>query len=122
MTYVFFSYYISSYLQIFHRYHPPFWGGRKYLAELHNKEFTEVFEETYAYLASSETYVQYVYDEYCATLDRAVTGGNLVLVEYTRKDGTTKSFILNYGAYDATVVVGGTEYSVAANGFTVVGQ
>ena len=109
------------------------YGDRKYLAELHNKEFTEVFEETYAYLVKYseetqtyspdvDTYVQYVYDEYCATLDRVVSGGNLVLVEYTRKDGTTKSFILNYGAYDATVVVGGTEYPVAANGFAVVGQ
>lgn len=98
------------------------YDDRKYLAELHEKEFTEVFEETYAYLANTDTYVQYVYDEYCASLDRVVGGGNLVLVEYTRKDGTTKSFVLNYGAYDATVVVGTTEYVVAANGYQVVGQ
>ncbi len=106
---------------------------RKYLAELHDKAFDEIFEETYAYFfvydaendtytKSVDTYVQYIYDEYCASLDRVVAGGNLVLVEYTRKDGTTKTFVLNYGAYDATVVVGEQSYPVAANGFAVVGQ
>lgn len=106
---------------------------RKYLAELHGKTFDEKFEETHSYFfvydaetdtytKDVDTYVQHIYDEYCATLDRAVTGGDLVLVEYTRKDGTTKTFVLNYGAYGATVVVDGQSYPVAANGFTVVGQ
>ena len=106
---------------------------RKYLAELHGKAFDEIFEETYSYFfvydeetdtytKDVDTYVQYVYDEYCATLDRVVAGGNLILVEYTRKDGTTKTFVLNYGAYDATVVVDGQSYPVSANGFAVVGQ
>lgn len=107
-------------------------SDRKYLAELHGKTFTEVFEETYAYFfvkdengtytKNVDAYVQHTYDEYCATLDREVAGGNLVLVEYTRKDGTTKTFVLNYGAYDATVVVNGQSYPVSTNGFTVVGQ
>ena len=98
------------------------YNDRKALAERHGEEFTEVYEETYAYLATKELYVQYIYDEFCAALDRTVAGSNLVLVEYTRKDGTTKTFVLNYGAYEATVVVGETEYVVAANGYTVVGQ
>ncbi|MBQ7364994.1 MAG: hypothetical protein IJW46_05300 [Clostridia bacterium] len=98
------------------------YNDRKALAERHGEEFTEVFEETYAYLATADSYVQYVYDEYCLTLDRVVSGSNLVLVEYTRKDGTTKTFVLNYGAYDATVVVGESEIDVSANGFAVVGQ
>lgn len=106
---------------------------RKYLAELHGKVFDEKFEETYAYFyeydaengtytKNVDNYVQHIYDEYCATLDREVSGGNLILVEYTRKDGTTKTFVLNYGAYEATVTVAGQSYVVAANGFTVVGQ
>ncbi len=103
------------------------YNDRKAIFERHNpdKVFEEVFEETYPYFADAEksdAYVQFVYDEYCATLDREVTGANLVLVEYTRKDGTKKSFILNYGQYDATVTVNGQDYVVAANGFAVAGQ
>lgn len=98
------------------------YNDRKALAERHGEEFTEVYEETYAYLATAELYVQYVYDEFCATLDRTIAGSDIVLVEYTRDNGTTKSFILNYGAYEVTVTLNGTDYVVAANGFAVVGQ
>lgn len=96
------------------------YNDRKVLAERHGKEFTEVFEETYAYLATEESYVQYVYDEYAASINRAVSGRDIVMVEYTRKDGSTKTFILNYAAYEVTVTFGGSEYVIDANGFAVV--
>ncbi len=102
------------------------YNNRKALAERRGEEFTEIFEETYPYFTSetdSKEYVQFVYDEYCATLDRAITGSEIVLVEYTRKDGSTKSFILNYTAYTVTVTLNnGSVYEVPANGFAVAGK
>ena len=98
-------------------------ADKEYLIDKVEKPFDEAkFLEENPQFTSLETYVQFVEDEYAASLDRVVSAGDLVLVEYTRKDGTTKSFVLNYGPYDATVVVGGTEYIVASNGYAVVGQ
>lgn len=98
------------------------YNDRKALAERHGEEFTEVFEETYAYLETEDSYVQHVYDEYAAAIDRTVTGNDIVMVEYTRKDGTTKVFLLNYAAYEVTVTFGNTDYVIASNGFAVAAE
>lgn len=84
--------------------------------------YTAEFRETYAYLDTVENYVQHIYDEYANSINREIGGNKIVLVEYTRKDGTTKSFILNYEAYEVTVNYGGTDYVIASNGFAVVGE
>ncbi len=98
------------------------YNDRKTLAERHGEEFTEVFEETYAYLASADLYAQHIYDEFAAAIDREIKGSNIVRVEYTRKDGTTKTFILNYEVYEVTVEYEGNSYVIQPNGFIVVGQ
>ena len=101
------------------------YNDRKTIAERRGEEFTEVFEETYAYLESAESYAQYVRDEYANSLSRELTGSSVVMVEYTRKDGSTKCFILNYAAYGIEkVTIGGVEYTlpeeIASHGFAEV--
>ena len=44
----------------------------------------------------------------------------LVMVEYTRQDGSKKVFILNYAAYDASVTYEGTVYDIPVGGFAVI--
>lgn len=98
------------------------YNNRKALAERHGEEFTEVFEETYAYLATAETYAQHILEEFTESLDREINNSTIVMVEYTRKDGTTKSFILNYEPYEVTVVWNNVEYLIPVGGFATVGQ
>ena len=56
-------------------------------------------------------------------IDREIAGNKIVLVEYTRKDGTKKVFVLNYEAYEVTVTLdNGDTVTIAPNDFTTVSK
>ena len=98
------------------------YNNRKALAERHGEEFTEVFEETYSYLDTPDHYAEHILEEYEASLNREISAKSsfLVMVEYTRQDGSKKVFILNYAAYDASVTYEGTVYDIPVGGFAVI--
>ena len=107
--------------------------NRKALAERHGEEFTEVFEETYPWFVEEYTaenaeevtkaYLAQLEKEFTDAIDREIAGNKIVLVEYTRKDGTKKVFVLNYEAYEVTVTLdNGDTVTIAPNDFTTVSK
>lgn len=109
--------------------------NRKALFERHNpgEVFTEVFEETYPWFAQAydadnaeevtEAYLAQLEKEFTEAIDREIAGNKIVLVEYTRKDGTKKVFVLNYEAYEVTVTLdNGDTVTIAPNDFVTVSQ
>lgn len=111
------------------------YNNRKALFERHNpgEVFTEVFEETYPWFVEDYTadnaeevtkaYLAQLEKEFTESIDREIAGNKIVLVEYTRKDGTKKVFVLNYEAYEVTVTLdNGDTVTIAANDFAVVSK
>ncbi len=117
------------------------YNNRKALALRHGEVFTEEFFETCPYFAiddgdgdydtislraysdeSVALYLDFLEEEFKASLDREITGNQVVMVEYTRTDGTTKTFLLNYTAYEVTVTFEDVDYVIASNDFAVAGN
>ena len=108
-------------------------NNRKALAERHGEEFNEVFEETYPWFVEEYTaenaeevtkaYLAQLEKEFTDAIDREIAGNKIVLVEYTRKDGTKKVFVLNYEAYEVTVTLdNGDSVTIAPNDFATVSK
>ena len=109
------------------------YNNRKALALRHGEEFTEVFEETYPWFTQeyseanaeevTKAYLAQLEKEFIESIDREIAGNKIVLVEYTRKDGTKKVFVLNYEAYEVTVTLdNGNTVTIAPNDFAVVSK
>ncbi|MBQ4121792.1 MAG: hypothetical protein IJD35_07250 [Clostridia bacterium] len=111
------------------------YNNRKALFERHNpgEVFTEVFEETYPWFVEDYTaenaeevtkaYLAQLEKEFTEAIDREIAGNKIVLVEYTRKNGTKKVFVLNYEAYEVTVTLdNGDAVTIAPNDFAVISK
>lgn len=109
------------------------YNNRKALAERHGEEFTEVFEETYPWFVEdysaenaeevTKAYLAQLEKEFTEAIDREIKGNKIVLVEYTRKNGTKKVFVLNYEAYEVTVTLdNGDTVTIAPNDFATVSK
>ena len=97
------------------------YNARKTLAERHDEEFEEVFEETYDYLKDAETYAEYMYKQFVSKIGRKIPKASVVSVTYTRPDGTTKTFILNYNAEAVEIDMGNdVVYEVAGLGYKII--